>query len=110
MTFWNRRITSQKREPKRPRQASLRRAVSTAYYSLFHLLISSAILQWKGVHQRSQMPRGFGHGAMKDASRKTVNRQFDTADAAIAAQLSILRPLLLPAGKLSSMRSLQRTI
>jgi hypothetical protein len=47
---------------------------------------------------------------MKDASRKTVNRQFDTADAAIAAQLSILRPLLLPAGKLSSMRSLQRTI
>src|ERR1035438_6153633 len=48
-----------KREPKRPRQASLRRAVSTAYYSLFHLLISSAILQWKGVHQRSQMARGY---------------------------------------------------
>ena len=25
------------REPKRPKQASLRRAVSTAYYALFHL-------------------------------------------------------------------------
>jgi uncharacterized protein (UPF0332 family) len=28
-----------KREKKKPRQASLRRAVSTAYYALFHLLI-----------------------------------------------------------------------
>ncbi len=31
-----------RREPRRPRQASLRRAVSTAYYALFHLLISEA--------------------------------------------------------------------
>jgi uncharacterized protein (UPF0332 family) len=38
-----------KREPKRPKQASLRRAVSAAYYSLFHLLVSSAILQWKAL-------------------------------------------------------------
>jgi uncharacterized protein (UPF0332 family) len=76
-----------RREPKRPRQASLRRAVSTAYYSLFHWLVSSAIFQWKDVHQRSQLARGFDHGAMKDASKKTVNRQFDPADAAIAAQL-----------------------
>jgi uncharacterized protein (UPF0332 family) len=76
-----------KREPKRPKQASLRRAVSAAYYSLFHLLISSAILQWKGVHQRSHMARGFDHGAMKDASKKTVNRQFDPGDAAIGGQL-----------------------
>jgi len=30
------------REPRRPRQASLRRAVSTAYYALFHLLIQEA--------------------------------------------------------------------
>ena len=30
------------REKKRPRQASLRRAVSTAYYALFHLLIHEA--------------------------------------------------------------------
>ncbi|MGA3039822.1 MAG: hypothetical protein ABSF54_03410, partial [Bryobacteraceae bacterium] len=76
-----------KREPKRPNQASLRRAVSTAYYALFHLLVSSAILQWKSVHQRAQMARGFDHGTMKDASKKTVNRQFDPGDAAIAGQL-----------------------
>jgi hypothetical protein len=30
------------REPRRPRQASLRRAISTAYYALFHLLTSQA--------------------------------------------------------------------
>lgn len=30
------------REPKRPKQASLRRSVSTAYYSLFYLLVDAA--------------------------------------------------------------------
>ena len=30
------------REPKRPKQASLRRAVSAAYYALFHLLVADA--------------------------------------------------------------------
>lgn len=29
-----------KRETKKPKQASLRRAVSSAYYALFHLLVS----------------------------------------------------------------------
>ena len=41
-----------KREPKRPKQASLRRAVSTAYYGLFHLLISEAILNWRRAGDR----------------------------------------------------------
>jgi uncharacterized protein (UPF0332 family) len=76
-----------RREPKRPRQASLRRAVSTAYYSLFHLLVSSAIVQWRGVHQRWHLARGFDHNQMKDASKKAVNRHFDPHDAAIASQL-----------------------
>lgn len=31
-----------RREPRRPRQASLRRAVSAAYYALFHLLTGEA--------------------------------------------------------------------
>ena len=30
------------KEPRRPRQASLKRAVSTSYYALFHLLVSEA--------------------------------------------------------------------
>jgi len=35
------------RERKQPRQASLRRAISSAYYALFHLLISEAVSKWK---------------------------------------------------------------
>jgi len=31
-----------------PSQASLRRAVSTAYYALFHLLIEDAAQRWQG--------------------------------------------------------------
>lgn len=76
-----------KREPKRPKQASLRRAISAAYYSLFHLLISSAIFQWKGVDQRPHVARGFDHRAMKDASKRAAKLRFGTADAAIGGQL-----------------------
>jgi len=59
-----------KRGKKRPRQASLRRAVSTAYYALFHLLISEATLNWKRVDQRPLLARFFEHGKMKTASDK----------------------------------------
>jgi hypothetical protein len=59
-----------RREPKRPRQASLRRAVSTAYYALFHLLVSEATLNWKKVDQRPLLARFFEHGKMKSASEK----------------------------------------
>lgn len=78
------------REPKRPRQASLRRAVSTAYYSLFHLLVSSAITQWKSPLQRAQMARGFEHGAMKEASKKIPSKQFDRSDVFVAGHLKIV--------------------
>jgi uncharacterized protein (UPF0332 family) len=52
------------------RQASLRRAVSTAYYALFHLLVSEATLSWNQVEQRSSVGRLFEHGTMKSASEK----------------------------------------
>lgn len=58
------------RERKRPRQASLRRAVSTAYYALFHLLIHEATLNWKRVDQRALLARFFEHGRMKSASER----------------------------------------
>src|SRR5438445_9209689 len=52
------------REPKRPRQASLRRAVSSAYYALFHLLISETIKNWKRPAERATLARMFDHGPM----------------------------------------------
>lgn len=48
-----------------PKEASLRRAVSTAYYALFHLLIDEAVSNWGIVHQRSILARTFEHGNMK---------------------------------------------
>jgi uncharacterized protein (UPF0332 family) len=57
-----------RREPKRPRQASLRRAVSTSYYALFHLLISEATRNWKQSSQRATLGRHFKHGNMATAS------------------------------------------
>ena len=68
------------REPKRPRQASLRRAVSTAYYALFHLLVSDAISHWNKPQQRARMARGFEHTAMKDASKKIAGKDFRNSD------------------------------
>src|SRR5258707_2461923 len=61
------------RERKSPREASLRRAVSTAYYALFHLLISEATLNWKRPDQRDALARVFEHGKMKSACQKKVN-------------------------------------
>lgn len=58
------------REKKRPRQASLRRSVSTAYYALFHLLIHEATLNWNKVEQRALLARFFEHGKMKNACDK----------------------------------------
>jgi uncharacterized protein (UPF0332 family) len=69
------------REKKRPRQASLRRAVSTAYYALFQLLIHEATLNWKRVDQRALLARFFEHGKMKAASEKQrgdLNSYFKT--------------------------------
>jgi uncharacterized protein (UPF0332 family) len=63
------------RERKRPKQASLRRAVSTAYYALFHLLISEATLNWRIPAQRPTLARFFKHGEMKTASDKHRTRQ-----------------------------------
>ena len=60
------------RERKRPRQASLRRAVSTAYYALFHLLVSEAILNWKRVDQRHLLARFFEHGKMKSDQKNSA--------------------------------------
>jgi|ERR1700733_11524186 len=48
-----------------PKQASLRRTVSTAYYALFHLLVDEAVSKWAVERQRSILARTFDHGKMK---------------------------------------------
>ena len=66
-------------EPANPRQACLRRAISTAYYALFHLLISEATLNWGRPELRSELGRVVDHGRMKSASegkRSALNAEF----------------------------------
>jgi hypothetical protein len=53
-------------------QSSLRRAVSTAYYALFHLLISEATANWRHEELRGALARVFDHGPMKQAADKKV--------------------------------------
>ena len=54
-----------------PSQAGLRRAISTAYYALFHLLISEATLNWGRAEFRAELGRVFDHGKMKNAAIQT---------------------------------------
>ncbi len=63
------------REAKRPKQASLRRAVSAAYYALFHLLIRDAAFNAApsvppGL--RELVERALGHADMKHVCRGFV--------------------------------------
>ncbi|HLN03323.1 MAG TPA: hypothetical protein VK335_28785 [Bryobacteraceae bacterium] len=65
------------KEPRNPKQASLRRAVSTAYYALFHLLISEAVANWSRTNLRAALGRAFDHNIMKAASNRLKDgRQF----------------------------------
>lgn len=62
-----------KREPRRPRQASLRRAVSTSYYALFHLLTDEACRRFfpaqpAGLKERAK--RAFTHNDMASVCRQ----------------------------------------
>jgi len=66
----------------RPRQASLRRAVSTAYYAIFHLLTTAAAGEWKKPHQRIALARAFEHRRMKSACARTSAQKFPVYSAA----------------------------
>jgi len=57
------------KEPRKPKQASLRRAASASYYALFHLLVDEAVLGLvKGPDPdglRNLLRRAFDHGEMR---------------------------------------------
>ena len=52
---------------KNPKQSSLRRAVSTAYYAAFHLLIADFVANWALPDQRARLGRMFEHRRMSGA-------------------------------------------
>jgi hypothetical protein len=52
---------------KSPKQSSLHRAVSTAYYAAFHLLIADFVANWPQPDQRARLGRMFEHRRMSGA-------------------------------------------
>lgn len=66
-------------DPRRPKQASLRRSISTAYYSLFSLLVDEAARAAVGGGPGKKLLRGyvirtFYHKGMADVCRRFVNK------------------------------------
>jgi hypothetical protein len=60
-------------------QANLRRAVSTAYYALFHFLVDEACGNWVRPEQRRKLSRAFEHKQMSDASNRCAVRYENAA-------------------------------
>lgn len=65
------------KEPRRPLQASLRRAVSASYYALFHLLVDDATRLMLAGRDRTALrhclARAFGHAAMRQVAQQFSN-------------------------------------
>lgn len=77
------------REPKKPRQASLRRAISAAYYAIFHLLVSKGVARFSPNRPqglRLQMRRVFSHADMKDVCRSFAGGNLPVATRNLIAQ------------------------
>lgn len=62
-------------DPKRPKQVNLRRAVSNAYYALFHAITESGASQWRNAKQRQRFARFFDHGKMRQAAERLIGRR-----------------------------------
>lgn len=80
------------RESRKPKQASLRRAVSAAYYAAFHLLASEAARQASSaspVGLRLKVQRALEHGTMKEAAKRIESQNLpDPIKSLISSSLS----------------------
>ncbi len=79
------------REPRRPRQASLRRAVSSAYYALFHLLAAEGARRFSPSRPpglKTRVQRAFAHRSMQE-----VCRQFAAGSPSAATAQFLTGPL-----------------
>jgi uncharacterized protein (UPF0332 family) len=87
------------REPRHPRQVSLRRAVSAAYYALFHALLAEAADMLAYAHPgnlRAQIGRAFSHGHMKE-----VCKSFSSGSPIAATNAIIIPPIRTEIGEIA---------
>lgn len=62
-------------DPMKPKQASLRHAISAAYYSAFHLLIDDgARRNTTNATLQPFVARSFQHTSVKDAANKVIDQ------------------------------------
>lgn len=68
-------------DPTRPKQATLRRAISTAYYAVFHMLTAAAtrLFVRDTPELAGRLNRTFQHGDMKKASTEFASGRLPTA-------------------------------
>lgn len=70
-----------RRNNKKPTEADRRRAVSTAYYALFHRLIDAAVSRLSPAPgSRAALARAFEHGRMKSVCQKVVKLAAQAAE------------------------------
>ena len=50
------------------RKSCMRRAISTAYYAVFHLFVEDFVEHWEYPDQRARLGRMFNHGPMRNAA------------------------------------------
>jgi uncharacterized protein (UPF0332 family) len=77
--------------PQKINQATLRRSVSTAYYALFHLLISETVANWGRDSSRNALGRMFDHGRMREVSARLLK---PTLPQATSANLATIKSLM----------------
>jgi hypothetical protein len=79
-------------------QANIRRSVSTAYYALFHLMVSETTLNWSQIETRSALGRLFEHKKMKGACERKVaelnklfsQKELDSPEFAVSKHLRLI--------------------
>jgi hypothetical protein len=60
------------------RESCMRRAISTAYYAVFHLLVNEFISHWEFADQRARLARMFNHQKMREAAVKPASKDNPT--------------------------------
>jgi hypothetical protein len=63
-------------DPKKPKQANLRRAVSSAYYALFHFLSEEAARSFVGAGPQDRVRRDLARRAVAHTRLKDVCQEF----------------------------------
>jgi uncharacterized protein (UPF0332 family) len=80
-------------DPKKPKQANLRRAVSSAYYALFHFLSEEAAKNFVGAGPQVRMRRDLARRAVAHTRLKDVCQEFLKP-----TPRDLLKPYWAPAG------------